>query len=307
VTALIRRVAAVAVVAIAVGACSSTSVLATVNGTDITRDQLNGLRPSYSEASSLDAEQVRQDLTRLIVAQAARDAAQERFGVTITDAEIADRIANPPARYAAVIGPADQFEDTSDEAIRISAIQSLIRDAVVPRLVDDDAGGFAALLADRPEEVSRMCVRHISTATVEEAEDVLARLDAGEDFVAVAAEVSTDQASPEGLIVDGEGNCLLWMTRAGIEFANLAATTPLDDPVGPIEASNEWNIIRVEDRVVPTAAEYQAAPMEYLDPDYASSLYTQWFNDVVREADVTVSATVGRWSDAGVGIAPPGE
>lgn len=306
-TALIRRVAAVAIVAIAVGACSSTNVLATVNGTDITRDELNALRPSYSDASSLDAEQVRQDLTLLIVAQALRDAAEERFGITITEADIAERLANPPGRYSTVIGPVDQFDDTTEDAIRISAIQSLIRDAVVPELVDDDAGGFEALLADRPEELSRMCVRHISTATVEEAEDVLTRLEDGEDFVNLAAELSTDQTSTEGLLADNTGECLLWLTRVSVEFANLAATSPLDKPVGPIASSNEWNIIRVEDRVVPTAAEYAAAPMDYLDPDYASSLYTQWFNDVVREANVDVSATVGRWSDAGIGIAPPGE
>jgi len=307
VTSLIRRVAFVAVVAIAVAACSSTNVLASVNGTDITRDELNALRPSYTDGSSLDAEQVRQDLTRLIVAQAVRDAAEERFGVTVTDADISERVANPPDRYASVIGSAEQFDDTNEAAVKVSALQSLIRDAVTPRLVEEDAGGFDALLADRPEELSRMCVRHISTATIEEAEDVLTRLEAGEDFVDLAAELSTDQTSTEGLLADTTGNCLLWLTRVGTEFANLAATAPLDKPAGPIESSNEWNIIRVEDRVVPTAAEYAAAPMDYLDPDYASSLYTQWFNDVVREAEVDVSAAVGRWSDAGIGIAPPGE
>ena len=54
-------------------------------------------------------------------------------------------------------------------------------------------------------------------------------------------------------------------------------------------------------------ADLEADPMSFFDPDYISALYTPWLNDVVRAADIDVSPTVGRWSEAGVGIAPPGE
>lgn len=303
-----RRIAALLVVGMLAASCSSADTLATVNDNEITRSDLSALRPSYSDVSSLNAEQVRQDLTLLIVLEAVQDAARDQFGYEITEADIEDRLENPPARYAAVIGPPEQFTDVTAEAIRASVIQSLVRDAVVPGLAEEEAGGFETLLASRPEEVTRSCVRHISTATFEEAEAVLARLQAGEDFAVVAAEVSLDQTSPGGLIATADGDCMVFLTRIGLEFANLAATAPLNEPVGPVVSADEWNIIVVDDRRAPaSAAELAADPMEFFDPDYISALYTPWLNEVVREAEIDVSPTVGRWSEAGIGIAPPGD
>jgi parvulin-like peptidyl-prolyl isomerase len=304
----VRRLLALAALALLAASCSTADTLASVNGNEITKADLNALRPSYAEGSSLNAEQVRQDLTLLIVLEAVQDAALDQFGYEIAESDIADRLANPPSRYASVIAPAEQFADVTEQAIRASAIQSLVRDAVVPELARQELGGFDALITERPEEVTRSCVRHISTATFAEAQTVLERLQAGEDFVAVAAEVSLDQASIDGLIAGADGDCLVWLSRAGREFANLAATAPLNEFAGPVATDNDWNIIRVEERLAPAStAELEADAMEYFDPDFISALYTPWLNDVVRAANIDVSPTVGRWSEVGIGIAPPGE
>ncbi len=304
----LRRFFVILPIVLLAASCSSADTLATVNGNEITRDDVVALRPSYEDGSSLNSEQMRSDLTLLIILQVVRDAAATEFGLEITEADIADRITNPPDRYAAILRPPEELTDVSADAIRAGAIQTLVRDGVMPGLLDEDAGGFDAVIVDRPEEVTRSCVRHISSATFEEAEAVLARVGAGEDFIAVAAEVSLGRASPEGLIASASGECLNWLTRVGPEFANLAATAPLDQPVGPVISGSGWDIIRVEDRLVPASAgELAADVMEFLDPDYVSSLYTPWFNDAVRNADIEVSPTVGRWSEAGIGIAPPGE
>ncbi len=305
---LLRRFLVLLPMVFLAASCSSADTLATVNGNEITRDDLVALRPSYEDGLSLDSEQMRSDLTLLIILEVVRDAAATEFGFEITEADIAERITNPPARYAAVLRPPEQFADVTADAIRAGAIQSLVRDGVVPGLLDADAGGFDAVIADRPEEVIRSCVRHISSATFEEALVVLDRLEAGEDFIAVAAEVSLDQASPGGLISNASGECLNWLTRVGPDFASLAVTAPLNVPMGPVISGSAWDIIRVEDRLGPASgAELAADVMEFLNPDYISSLYTPWFNDAVRVADIDVSPTVGRWSEAGIGIAPPGE
>jgi parvulin-like peptidyl-prolyl isomerase len=303
-----RRLLFLLPIAVLAASCSSADTLATANGSEITRADLNALRPSYSDASSLNAEQVRQDLTLLIVLEAVQTAAEEQYGYVITDADIEERMTNPPSRYSAVIAPPDQFADVTSEAIRASAIQSMVRDAVVPELAKEESGGLENLMAERPEYVTRACVRHISTASFEEAEAALGRLQDGEDFVTVAAEVSLDQASVGGLIAGPDGDCLVWLTRAGLGFANLAATAPLNEPAGPVIANDEWSVIVVEERLAPaTAAELEMDPMEYFDPDLISALYTPWLNDSVRMATIVVSPTVGRWSEAGIGIAPPGE
>ncbi len=304
---VLRRVAMLLPLALLVTSCSSADTLATVNGTAITRDDLNALRPSYSDATSLDAEQIRQDLTLLIVLEAVQQTAADDFGYELTEADIADRLANPPDRYAAVLAPPEQLGDVTAEAVRASAIQSLVRDAVVPGLAEADTG-FEALFNERPEEVTRACVRHISTATLAEAEDALIRLNAGEDFATLAAEVSLDQVSPGGLIAGGTDTCLVFLTRAGIDFANLVASVPLNEPAGPVVANDEWNVIVVEERQGPASvADLAANAMDYLNPDYVSALYTPWLNDAVRAAEIDVSPTVGRWSEVGIGIAPPGE
>lgn len=304
-----RRLLFLIPIALLAASCSSADTLATVNGNTILRQDLRALRPSYTEGSSLNAEQVRQDLTLLIVLEAVSSAAEEQFGYVMTEADIAERLTNPPTRYSAVIAPPDQFADVTSQAIRASAIQSLVRDAVVPELAKEESGGYATLIAERPEEVTRSCVRHISTATPEEAEAVLERLQAGEDFAALAAEVSLDQQNPGGLLATSDGDCLVWLTRVGLDFARLAATAPLNEPVGPVGSdNNDWSVIVVEERLAPASlADLEADAMEYFDPDYVSALYTPWLNDAVREATIDVSPTVGRWSEAGIGIAPPGE
>lgn len=303
-----RRLLLVIALAILAASCSSADTLATVNDSEITKDDLYALRPSYESVDLLTSEQVRGDLSLLIILEAIKSAANEEFGYLMTEADIDERVGNPPARYAAVIAPPEQFADVTENAIRASAAQSLVRDAVVAELAFVDSTGFDNLIKQRPEVVTRVCVRHISTASEAEALAVLERLEAGEDFGALAAEVSLDQASPGGLIASGDGECLVWLTRAGLDFANLAATAPLHTPVGPVISDQQWNIIVVEDRVAPaSAAELASDPMEWLDPDFISALYTPWLNDAVRNAQIDVSPTVGRWSEAGVGIAPPGE
>lgn len=304
----IRRILYVLPVALLAVSCASADTLASVNGQDVTRAELVALRPSYSDVAAVSAEQLRSDLTLLIFLEAVREAASDQFGYEMTETEVEERLANPPPRYAAVIAPAEQFPDVTEEAIRTSATQSLVRDAVVPELAEADLGGFDELIDQQPELVTRACVRHISTSTIDQAEAALGRLESGEEFEVVAAEVSSDQASPGGLISNTDGECLIWLTRAGAELSNLAATAPLNTPVGPVMSDGQWEVIVVVDRLAPASAEELAAdPMEFLDPDYISSLYTPWLNEAVADSEIDVSPTVGRWSAAGVGIVPPGE
>ncbi len=305
---MFRRLLIVLAVALLATACSSSSRVATVNGEDITREELFALRPSYDTDDTVNSETVRSDLTLLIILEAVADAAQEQFGYETTEAAIEERTASPPTRYARMIVPAEELDDVSEDAVRASVVQTLVRDTVVAELAEADAGSWEQLIAERPEDVTRSCVRHISLASEQDVDAVMARLDAGEDFATVADEVSLDQASPGGLLATGSGDCLVWLTRAGVEFANLAATAPLRTAAGPVIADGEFNIIFVEERLAPTsAADLASDPMEWLDPDLISALYTPWFNDVVRAAEIDVSPSVGRWSEEGLGIAPPGE
>ena len=304
----VRRLGLLLCIALLAASCSSSDTLATINGAEITKAELTALRPSYEDVKSLNAETVRSDLSLLIVMEALETAAEQQFGAVITEDDIEERLANPPERYAQIIAPPDEFADITEEAVRVSARQSLVRDAAVSELAGREPGGFEAMLTQRPQDVTRVCLRHIATSSEGEAIQVMERLEAGEDFEALAAEVSLDQVSPGGLITNENGDCLIWVGRAGDEFAFLAATAPLNEPAGPIVSGEGWDVIVVVDRKGPASpAELEADPMEFLAPDLTSALYTPWANDAIREAEIEVSPTVGRWSDSGVGIAPPGE
>ena len=304
---LLRRLLLLIPIGLLAAACSSADTLATVNDSVITKTDLASLRSSYEDPATADAETLRSDLSLLIVLEALRTAASEELGVVITETDIAERLANPPERYAEVLALPGEFADITEEAVRASAIQSLVRDAVVSELAAQEPGGFEAMITQRPQDVTRACVKHIATGSIDEATEVLERLQAGEDFATVAAEVSLDQTSPGGLITNADGECLVRFGRAGEDFAYLAATAPLNEPAGPVLSGDGWEIILVTERRAPSLAELTADPMAYLDSDRISALYTPWANEAIGSAVIDVSPTVGRWSEAGVGIAPPGE
>ncbi len=303
----LRRLLLLIPIGLLAAACSSADTVATVNGSAITKTDLASLRSSYEDPATAEAETLRADLGLLIVLEALRTAATEQFGVQITEPDIAERLANPPERYAQVLAPPGEFADITERAVRASAIQSLVRDAVVSELAAQEPGGFEAIIAERPQDVTLACVRHIATGSIDEATEVLERLQAGEDFATVAAEVSLDQTSPGGLITSADGECLIRFGRAGDDFAFLAATAPLNEPAGPVLSSSGWDVIVVTERRAPSLAELTADPMEYLAQDRITALYTPWANEAISSAVVDVSPSVGRWSETGVGIAPPGE
>ncbi|MDJ0923925.1 MAG: hypothetical protein QNJ77_05125 [Acidimicrobiia bacterium] len=305
---VLRRLVLLLSIALAAASCSSADTLATVNDTAVTRDQLTALRPSYDDPMSVGAQQLRDDLGLLIIVEALQFAAADEFGVELTEADVANRLANPPERYAGILAPPPEGADVTGAAVRTSAIQTLLWDAVVPRLVAAEHGSLESILTDTPQAVTRVCVRHISVASAEDGNAVMDRLAAGEEFEALAAELSLDQVSPGGLVLNNSGECLDWPTGAAEELAYLAATAPLNEPVGPVASGDNWEVFVVEDRLAPASlADLEADPLEYLARGYIGDLYTPWANNAIRTASIDVSPTVGRWSDVGLGIAAPGE
>jgi parvulin-like peptidyl-prolyl isomerase len=302
-----RLLLIVAATALAASACSSSDSLATVNGTDITRDDLVRLRPSYDDAPSVDSERMRTDLTTLIVLRAVQDTATEQFGLAFTEEDIDERLANPPARYAALLASPTAADDLGEYAIRADALNTLLRDTVVPNLLDLDPARIETLLESSPQELAKVCVRHIAVETFEEAQEVMERLDSGEDFLDLVDEVSLDTMSPGGL-VSSDGTCPISIASAGIDFSTLAARAPLNEPTGPVEANELWHVIIVEERLLPASAqEFIDDPLEWLDGSFVTSLYSEWFNAAILDADIDVSPTVGVWSGAANGITPPSE
>jgi parvulin-like peptidyl-prolyl isomerase len=269
--------------------------MATVDGVGITQDDVLAMRSESGDVASSPAAPIRQDLTTLILEQSIASAAEEQFGVTVTADQVDARLADPPPRYVSLF---EQIatDATAGERLRwLNARFTLVRDAVIPELLLEARGSYEAVIEETPEQVMQACVKHILVGSEEEAEEVIERLEAGEDFAAVAAEVSLDQQS-QGGVLGSEGDCVVHHSQMGEEFVAGVIGAPLGEVTGPVQTSFGYHVIQVDERVFPTAEQLAADPMAYLDPEVGTGLMGTWFTEAVADADIDVRSSVGVWS-----------
>jgi len=183
--------------------------------------------------------------------------------------------------------------DTSPERFRSFFTEYVAAQAAFGRVAAPSEEDIAAEYAEGIEAVGFACVSHILVATESEALAVLDRLEAGEDFATVAAEVSTDPsaASGGGALVNQDGTpCIpLAQFETGFvpEFVEGALAAEVGVPTQPVESQFGFHVILVrpfedvQDALVPlvqgTAVQTSLAGL-------------------VADADVTVSPIIGAWS-----------
>lgn len=124
----------------------------------------------------------------------------------------------------------DTEAQISEQAIREAIYAGLLRQAFRTRFEGDVS----------PTE-EQVWARHILVATEAEAQDVLARLDAGEDWSAIAADVSTDTSNSA---LSGD---LGWFNRERMvdPFAEAAFSLRVGQTSDPVQTDFGWHIIRV--------------------------------------------------------------
>ncbi|MCP4225850.1 MAG: hypothetical protein GY773_21145 [Actinomycetia bacterium] len=155
-------------------------------------------------------------------------------------------------------------------------------------------------MAEDPNSWTEVCAAHILVGTTEEAAAVLERLDAGEEFAAVAIEVSTDTGSGAA---GGDLGCAT-LSNYVAEFAQATMTADLGEFVGPVETTFGFHLIRVDSRTEATTAELIGA----LANIQISDAIDEWYVSSRGGAEVNVAEKWGTWqTDPFPGIAPPPE
>lgn len=283
-----RLLIVLAVLSIVATACGgSDDVVASVNGVDVLRSQVEVIEPASGDGA------VEADFTQFLSAfltwEAVSQAAAGEFSIDPTDEEIdakLDELVAAQGEGATLDGYLDQV-DASEEGIRMLAAQLVIQDSIREAFAD---GGVSVTddvvngeLANNPLGWTVVCSSHILVATEDEAVAVIARIESGEEFAAVAREVSTDAGSgPEG----GDLGCV-----SPARFDDAFAAGTIDAEIGvvtaPIKTEFGYHIILVSQR--------EEATPEIVREALVAQAVDAWFLAVVADAVVVVNDEIGVW------------
>ncbi len=314
--------AAVALLTAGCGAGMDPAVAATVNGADVPVEVLDG-EWARVERDPQFSQQLRDDpsgryralvrgtlLSSLIKTELVAQAAQ-RLGVQPGPEDLRRQ------REAAYddLGGQRMFERAREQAgYSADDIEEAFVDAALLQAVVDEVAGepeiTRAQIEQRYEQEKAtrygpsVTARHILTDEEAQARAVLDRLAAGEDFAALAAEVSTDTPSAEhggelGEITRGE-------TTAAFEAAAFGAQ--VGQIVGPVRSELGFHLIQV------TARRDEPRPLDEvadeIRDDLAATAGTEVFDrflaDEARRAEVVVNPAIGTWNPEAGAVVPTG-
>ncbi len=298
-----------AALALVLGACSgSGAVVATVNGTEITVSDVEAL---YSQSpgaipTQLFAENLRNTIVEVLVI----DQAASQFGIEFTSEEIEARRAELELSVLAQSGGLSYEEfleenGLTDTRILRIAHQQLVADAVEAALIAGEGAPTDEVLQARYDaalfDLTEACVSHILVDTEEEAIDAKERIDGGEAFADLAAEIGTDGTAASG----GELGCGP-LSRYVPEFALGALEVPLNQTSSPVRSQFGYHLILVTERTTSPFEEVE----ENLRLSYAAerggTLVEDWLLEIVGEAEVTVDPKYGTWvTDPFPTVLPP--
>ena len=287
--------------ALVLAACGggSSAVAATVNGEDITVGDVEALI-DIGEESTIPKETFTQFLGFDIQWRIVGKAAEEEFGIVVTDEETsaeADGIFEENApdltreEFLETNGVTEQFLlQVARQQLLDTQIREVFSADLEPPTQDEIDGAIA-------EAEALYCASHILVATEVEADGVLARIDAGEEFAALAAELSTDTASgTQG----GDLGCSP-PDRFVAEFADALTAAEVDVPTDPVESEFGFHVILLREDELPTAEEV----IEALTAQGVGEATNAWFIEQVEAAEVTVDESYGTWQTNPPQVVPP--
>jgi len=271
-----RLILIVVATALVAGACGGgdRSVLAVVNGADeITTDDLElaitSQRASTGTGGPIDlgSRETAQMMTNLIVGHVIRQPMAD-LGVD----------------FPVLIGTGDANEGQIINA----ALQEVADARLGIEGPSDEAAVVAIALAEMAPIDRPTCASHILSPDRDDAEAILERLDAGEQFAALAQELSTDPGS--GV----EGGALGCRAPNGYvaPFAEALILLDENEVSGPVESDFGWHVIlRTPDN------EEVAGPALFEAKNQAIS---EWIVEVFEVAEIELDPAIGVWNGTGI-------
>lgn len=246
-----------------------------------------------------------QVLSQLIITRLFEQGAEDE-GVEIGEAEIAEardltveQLGGEEA-FEQVIEQAGLGEEEIEQELRLIALQRGLSEALVPEVSDEDVEAFY----EENQETQfgpTVTARHILVEESATARDALVRIEGGEDFAAVAAELSIDPSGQQGGDL-GE----IPRGQTVPEFEEAAYEAEVDELVGPVETEFGFHLIEVTER------NEEGTPLEEAEEEIRAQLNGQQSQGAIGEflaergESVEVNPRFGTW-DAAAGQVVPSE
>jgi len=293
----------VALVALVAAACGNSSVLgdssaaATVNGTSISRSELQDIVAGLPEAAAdgtVDATVTANYLSNWVfITGLSQELSAQGYEVSQADLDSAATELDSP--------DFDPSSSYGKSQIELRAVQLAAEPYIATKMAPAD-----------PVVPEYLCSSHILLATREEADAVVQRLADGEDFATLAAEVSIGPSGPNG----GDLGCVDTSTFVP-EFIAGARTVAPAGLTGPVESQFGFHVIKVRSMGPLTAENHPEMDQAAIDSalqQAGGSAQTGARNDAIRSiiddvtariaGKVTIDPRYGEWSDT-QGVTPP--
>ena len=279
-----------AVFSLVVAACStSDEVAATVNGTEITVGDVESL--VYEE--DIPTAEFVQFLGAMITWEAVEQAASEQFGIEPTDEQINEMTdelvaqAGPNVSLDEFLESVNSTEEGIEQVARSIVVQEAVAEEIAADVEPVSDEEVAAELEEFPADWTQVCASHILVETEDEALDLKAQLDDGVDFAGLAAEFSQDTGSA---VNGGDLGCQ--PSSGYVEpFRDAVLVAPIGEVTDPVQTDFGYHLILVVGRTPAPEADVRV----YLEQNKSQAAISDWFDEVIVAADVTVDEEIGVW------------
>jgi parvulin-like peptidyl-prolyl isomerase len=187
-----------------------------------------------------------------------------------------------------------EYQNNLDQLVKYGLTEEQYRNLYKANLLREML--IDAVTADVPHEEEQVWARHILVADEETAKSLIERLKNGEDFGALAAQVSMDSGTAV------QGGDLGWFGKGVMvpEFETAAFALKVGEISQPIQSSFGWHIIQVlarQNRPL-TDSEYQSARnqafsnlLTSLREEYGVETFDAWKQNVPTDPDFSTVAT----------------
>lgn len=246
---------------------TDTDVVASVNGVAITQEDFDRSYDRISvNTNASDDTALRIQVLNTLIEQEVISQSAAALGITVAEADIDAEIAGlreglGDTSWDAWLASNQYTEDELRAALENSIVTIRVRDQVIAQL---------------GEAVEQVHARHILVATEAEAQSVLDRLAAGEDFSALAAELSLDVTTREF------GGDLGWFIREELLDVALADTA---FSIGAGEISDPV-VTRLGYHILQTIEKGQREIEPARMPLLVENLFSRWLEEQLLAADV---------------------